>query len=359
MLHRYLKRLDVAQPPWVLESEWAGLLNTLQQWKSNLPPDLDFSPIAICTRKEASQLGELCLLHCTYHQTLVNLYRIGWPDLYRFRSPVYFPPEQQEFLHHIQERCFAHTKEVISILQETSKHGLWMLSDSWIVVLLHENLRGMLHHAKLVARRGEDAAPVWSQVVPNAQFCVETLRSMRAMFATAKPCYLSAIRMAKEAGLGRYTAEPDGDRMDTDVSRVEGTGEPPPPNTPHQESLDYSLNPLSIYRLAREGVSEKHAAESHVSPQSPINTLSDTSIQLPTCGESASAVTRLDGMQQHMDWLQRDAGEMDHGFAPMDWNVLWRPMDLSSDGIGPLLPASIPHFGEEGLDSLIGDPSFW
>ncbi|KPM34860.1 hypothetical protein AK830_g11721 [Neonectria ditissima] len=121
---RYVKHLDTSPPPWIPESDFVVLDADLQSWGRHLPEFISYSPDTIYARLESDQLGSLVLLHCTFHHTLLDLYRISMPDLFKLRKPFYFPPNQQEFLRSLQADCFHHARQIASILAEAVKHDL-------------------------------------------------------------------------------------------------------------------------------------------------------------------------------------------------------------------------------------------
>jgi hypothetical protein len=147
---------------------------------------MDFSPTAKYARKESSQFGQLCLLHCTYHQTLVDLYRIGMPKLFKIRAVIDFPPEQRALLQQIQHSCFFHARQVAIIIRETAVHGIRMLADTWMSVIAHDSIKVMLYY--LTEGRLEKRQALLDQTIPLFQSTVEALNAMIPMFATAKGC---------------------------------------------------------------------------------------------------------------------------------------------------------------------------
>ncbi|KAH9209569.1 fungal-specific transcription factor domain-containing protein [Leptodontidium sp. 2 PMI_412] len=186
---RHVKHLAESQMPWLPESEFGTLVASLKQWRDTLPDNMDFSTATIYTRKESSQLGGLCLVHCTYQHTLVDLYRIGLPKLFKIRAPVYFPHEQQDFLQHLQYCCFIHAREIATIIKLTAAHGTRMLADTWIVVVAHESLKVMLYYlTNVVDSTKYDKQAILDEIMPLLQSNVRILKLIAPMFATAKRC---------------------------------------------------------------------------------------------------------------------------------------------------------------------------
>lgn len=81
------------------------------------------SSTAIYARKESSEFGSLFLIWCTYHQSLVDLYRISIPQLFKIRNSVPFPPEQGAFVQLCQKTCAQNAQQVVRTIAEAMSHG--------------------------------------------------------------------------------------------------------------------------------------------------------------------------------------------------------------------------------------------
>jgi hypothetical protein len=138
--------LGDALVPWAPESEFSLLDSECRAWYASLPPSLQFSPEAMYIRKDTSQLGALCVLHCAHYQTICDLYRLGAPALYKLRAAFEFPPEQQDFLRHLQLVLFDAARALASIIGQTAHHGPRMLADSWLPTILYDSCRIMVYH---------------------------------------------------------------------------------------------------------------------------------------------------------------------------------------------------------------------
>jgi hypothetical protein len=125
----------------------------------------------------------------------------------------------------------------------------------------------------------DSSKALMAETIPHVRNNVKALKIMRSMFAAAGPLSKAADTMLEKVGIESAcqeasqvfitedpyanTAEPDdaNDHNDTTQSA---------PGTPVQSAPDYILNPLSIYRLARKSIPEKHAPERQ--PQSSAST---------------------------------------------------------------------------------------
>ncbi|KAJ5103173.1 hypothetical protein N7532_003702 [Penicillium argentinense] len=252
---RYVKHLDTSAPPWEHNSEFLQLSAEFDTWRRSLPQSLMWSPGAIYARKESAQLGALTLLWCTFHQTLVDLYRIGMPTLFRIQKDIQFPPDQQEFLDHCRRACFDNAREVSSILSEALRHGTKVLADTWLCIIAHDSTKVMLYFLKLNehSTRGLSKREV-EGTISLAQRNLEGLLQMRPMVATAEHCYFSVIKMMIASGI-----QPQIPHNTTATSHPhdETNMIPPAPGSPIQGSPENVLNPLAIYRMARTALHEK------------------------------------------------------------------------------------------------------
>lgn len=179
-----MKHLDIVRPPWLAGSEFLLLSAEFDNWRYSLPQSLQWRPDAIYARRESSQLGALTLLWCTYHQTLVDLYRIGMPAIFRIRKNIEFPPDQQGFLKHCRRFCYENACEVSNVLSEALRHGIKVLADTWLCIIAHDSTKVMLHYMK----QNEMAQGEVSDTKALIQRNLDGLIQMRPMVATAEYC---------------------------------------------------------------------------------------------------------------------------------------------------------------------------
>lgn len=268
--HRYIKHLDTASPPWHPDSEFAQLDNELRSWYNNLPANLQFTPTTLYIRAETSQVGALCALHYAYHQTMCDLYRVGTPSLYRLRSAFEFPPERQSFLAHVRYTLFCHARSLATIMAEALRHGPHAIADSWLPTVLYDSCKIMLFYlTQLIDPQGEEGRRLMTETIPLVRKNVEALKIMRGMFAAAGP-----LSKAAEAMLGKVlegaghvkgghsflTEDPYAEENEEGEDE-EVKGRDVGHHKPAQSAPDDVLNPLSIYRLTRKSIPEKHAPE--------------------------------------------------------------------------------------------------
>ncbi|KAH8692149.1 hypothetical protein BGW36DRAFT_42631 [Talaromyces proteolyticus] len=101
---------------------------------------------AIYAQKQSGELGSLFLIWCTNYQTLVDLYRIGVPQLFKFQIAVQFPPEQSSFASHYQKTCAQHAFQVASTIAEAMIHGTNILADTCMETIAYDSLRAILYY---------------------------------------------------------------------------------------------------------------------------------------------------------------------------------------------------------------------
>lgn len=192
---RYIKKLDQAKLPWLPDSEFAVLDEELRRWYEGIPQNLRFTPSTIYTRKGSSQLAALCLFHCSYHQTMCDLYRIGTPSLYRLRSAFAFPPEQAEFQQRVQWALFKSARTIAAIIAQAERHGPRMMADTWLPTLAYDSIRIMLYYLAEVTRTTDINASMGVGVtrkdlvlatIPYLQSNLKALKLMRATNVVAE-----------------------------------------------------------------------------------------------------------------------------------------------------------------------------
>jgi hypothetical protein len=178
---KYIKHLDKAKSPWLPNSEFAMLDSELWTWYESLPESLEFTSSTFYIRKESSQLGALSLLHCAFHQTMCDLYRLGAPMLYKLRSAFRFPPEQSHFQRHLQWSLFKSARTLAAIIAEAERHGSHMIGDTWLPTIAYDSNRIMLYYlTQLVDPGGESTKDLVVKTIPYLQSNLQALRTMRA-----------------------------------------------------------------------------------------------------------------------------------------------------------------------------------
>lgn len=184
-----MKHLDTAVLPWLPNSELSTLAADFQAWYSTVPVNMHFTPAAIYTRKESLELGALALVWCTYHQTLCDLYRIAMPALFKIRSPIEFPPEEEKFLRDCQQTCFESAKHVAIVISGAMRHGRHMLADTWMYTIAYDSSRVMLYYLTQVLDSNEEKTKeLLKSTTPLLHSNLKALKLMIPMFATAEQC---------------------------------------------------------------------------------------------------------------------------------------------------------------------------
>lgn len=111
--------------PWVPGSPFFEYEEKLEQWKSCLPEDLQFTPDVLYRRQE--QLVSFVTLHCLFHGCYCDLYRIGSyiTSLHRAScsgSGVDFPAPSAAFLVACRRGRVQHAFAICKVISESMKH---------------------------------------------------------------------------------------------------------------------------------------------------------------------------------------------------------------------------------------------
>ena len=251
-------------PPWLPDSEFFRLEQECRSWYDTLPPNLQFTPNTLYIRAETSQVGALLALHHIYHHNACDLYRIGTPELYKLRSVFSFPPEQADFLRHVQTSLFEHAKSLATVMAVALRHGPHAIADSLLPTTTYDSCRIMLYYlTQIMDPTAEETKVQMAEALPHIRNNVKALKMMRSIHAQAGPLYNAAETMLHKAGLDtngqsmRHNIIPDDPYSNNEGDEIVHSA----PGTPAQSAPDYVLNPLSIYRLARKSIPEKHAPE--------------------------------------------------------------------------------------------------
>ncbi|CAK7228896.1 hypothetical protein SCUCBS95973_007036 [Sporothrix curviconia] len=322
---RYVKHLDTATLPWLPDSEFAVLDDALRAWYDGLAPDLAFSADSLYTRLASSQLGALCLLHCTYYNAMLDLYRIAMPELFSLRHAFRFPPEQNSFLHSLQTRSFQNACRMAVVLEQTAAQGARHLADSMMPMFAYNSSRVMLYYlVRLHDPARADTKSTVDETLQRVQSNNGVLHLTAAMMPLSDPLLVTARRWLQKlqsglhrqqegaavaalygggGGLGGGTNSAILPRGSTDTEipgvaddpasgrtrgsgmlrqlradhnlhsghvRQEGTAEPPDGNDngdgtdssgDSTDTPDNVLHPLSLFRLARKTLKDKAYSE--------------------------------------------------------------------------------------------------
>jgi hypothetical protein len=168
--------------PWAPESEFSLLDSDCRAWYDSLPASLQFTPEAMYIRKDTSQLGALCVLHCAHHQTICDLYRLGAPALYKLRAAFDFPPEQHDFLRHLQQVLFDAARTLASIIEQTARHGSRMLADSWLPTIVYDSCRIMVYHlTQVLDPQSESTKVLILTAIPLLRSNIRALKLMSSL----------------------------------------------------------------------------------------------------------------------------------------------------------------------------------
>lgn len=354
--------------PWLPESEFAQLDGESRAWYNALPESLQFTPTAMYIRKETSQLGALFLLHYMYHQTMCDLYRISAPRLYKLRHFFNFPSQQAGFLTHLQTELFVHARSLASVTAEAARHGAHALADSWIPTISYDGCRVMLFYlTQILDPFAEQTKALLSEIKPLVQANIKALRYMQSMYSVAELLANAAERMLEKV-LAGPEATPSGQSVVPDQPYPENetdANERSAPGTPVQSAPDYVLNPLSIYRMARKAIPEKHAPEKQPNASSPTtssvsqNTLQrrETLQHVPSAGVRVGTEHNAPA-QPDSNWLAADQTGFDDLLSlftsdPSGWT--WQPSDtaMASQNESNGLPPWEPTYVDQQLDAWL------
>ena len=203
--------------------------------------------------------------------------------MYKLRSPFAFPPEQTDFLTYLQGEHFYHARRLAIVTAEALRHGPHALADSWILTIVYDCCRVMLYYVtQLLDPTAQRTRVLMSETIPLVQSNIKALKTMKSMYSVAELLSNAAEKMLVKVGVGSGTtplgqniipAEPYPNE-DTEANEHSALG------TPVQSAPDYVLNPLSIYRMARRTIPEKHAPERQPNATSPpVSTTNRNTLQ--------------------------------------------------------------------------------
>ncbi|KAH6974701.1 fungal-specific transcription factor domain-containing protein [Ilyonectria destructans] len=300
----------------ILDSEFAQLDRELQAWYATLPANLQYTASTIYLRKESSQLGALCFFHCTYHQTILDFYCIGTPELFKLRSAFHFPPEISDFQRHLQYALFKKARTLGAIIAEAEQHSPRIIGDPWFPTIAYESNRVILFYLTQVT----DPIAVNKQdlVLSSIAYLQSNLKALAEGLSRGAESILQKLGVDPNHILplpniildDPYLAFPN---RDTEAP---------------QRAADSDLHPLSIFRMAR-----KEIPEGHVPVEPSTANPSSTSGVLQVIKDLILGAAGMEGLSQKLnmfftpdlarDW---DLTEMILGSGTDDGPILWNSM---------------------------------
>ncbi|KAF3392619.1 hypothetical protein F1880_008847, partial [Penicillium rolfsii] len=328
---RYIKHLDEAMVPWDPRSEFAALDADCRAWYESLPPSLQFTRNAMYIRKDTSQLGALCVLHCAHYQTICDLYRLGAPALYKLRAAFEFPPEQQDFLRQLQQVLFDAARSLASIIGETASHGSRMLADSWLPTITYDSSRIMVYHlTQILDTRADETKRITIETIPLLRSNINSLKMMGSLSNISNSLCSAAETMLDRSGLGSDVIAQNSIPDDPYQPLGEEDQAESVPGTPVQSAPDYVLNPLSIFRMARKSIPERHAPEKAATSSAPNSArpLSTTETDPPSDGSIQQGVGPEASQDPELGLGQASLEELQTLFMS-DLGWAWQPADTA------------------------------
>jgi hypothetical protein len=180
-------------------SGFAYLINDIQSWRQSLPSWLDFSPDNIYIRRESHQLGAFLLIHCMYHHVMCDVHRIALPDLYKNQDPFAFPPQQHDFVVHLQSVCFDHAQRMSVLVSTILQHGVKHFADSILPSFVYNSSRIMLYYiARILDLSKPDAGAIINRTVELVQQNNKALREMTLMYPLAETLCVTTERWLEQ-----------------------------------------------------------------------------------------------------------------------------------------------------------------
>ncbi|KAH6670556.1 fungal-specific transcription factor domain-containing protein, partial [Halenospora varia] len=186
---RFIKCVDLNNSFQIPDPGFLAFDLEFKEWLDSLPSTLHLNSKTLYIRKESNQLAALFLLHCVYHVTICDLYRVGnlhlLPSLMRHRFPKEPSIQHQQFFARCREKCFAHAKEVANIFDLAVQHGRKVLSDTWFPTIAHESLKIMVCHIKTGYEEFNPEHDTLQGILPLLRANLKALGLMIPLFATA------------------------------------------------------------------------------------------------------------------------------------------------------------------------------
>ncbi|KAL2784711.1 hypothetical protein BJX66DRAFT_329765 [Aspergillus keveii] len=297
---RYVKHLQ-GEIPWEYTSQFAQLRSELQILENSIPEQYAMTPENTCLLKMAGRLNLYFGLHILLAQTYNDLYRVGVSRLVFPQTATKWIRDNApaEFLHRCHHMCLTKAVDIASWLQElwrTDKESLVDLPYAVHVQICSSVLvTSLLSWAKLAPGPSGDR-PGAASLLPHLslddyrsmlQSNIQILAYLKRYFK-AELFYESVTQALKQfthatanGAIGlNFTAH----AAVAAVPQISQASEAPA----QPGCLEYILNPLGTYPMARSQIMELHGAT-----PGPVVPGADNTVLAPTTSEPLSWETEL------------------------------------------------------------------
>jgi hypothetical protein len=130
---------------------------------------------------------------------MCDVHRIGLPDLYKNQDPFPFPPQQHDFVAHLQSVCFDHAQQLSVLVSTILQHGVKHFADSILPSFVYNSSRIMLYHiARILDLSKPDAPVIINRTVELVQQNNRALREMTAMYPLAETLCITTERWLEQ-----------------------------------------------------------------------------------------------------------------------------------------------------------------
>ncbi|KAL2856097.1 hypothetical protein BJX68DRAFT_253328 [Aspergillus pseudodeflectus] len=252
---RYVKHLQ-GEIPWEDTSQFAALRSELQVLENSIPEQYAMTPENTCLQKMADRLNLYFGLHILLAQTYNDLYRVGVSRLVFPHTATRWIRENAppQFLHRCHHMCLTKAVDIASWLQE-----LWRTDKEALVDLQYAV------HAQICSSVLVTSLLSWAKLAPGAQaqpllphLALDDYRSMLQSnvqilaylkrYFKAELFYESATQALKQF-------------HNATLAAALATSSQPSQTPALPGCLEYILNPLGTYPMARSQVLELHGGK--------------------------------------------------------------------------------------------------
>ncbi|EED18693.1 conserved hypothetical protein [Talaromyces stipitatus ATCC 10500] len=272
---KHVKHLD-GEIPWEANgnSQFHALNEELRDIENSIPESMRMSTENVYIYKTSGRLNLFFGLHILISQTYNDLYRVGVSKLVFPNSATKWIRENapEEFINMCHHTCLEKAIYIGSLLQDLwERHKLSIIDTPYAV---HTQICSSVLVTSLESWRVLDPS-MFSKF--SYQDCHEILQSnVRILSFLAKYIkvdlyYESAVQALRRFD-SLFSGEARGGFSAISVETPSVVDRNMEPKNPAQFSLEYILNPLGTYPMARKQVYERHQSESTQDRQSEIST---------------------------------------------------------------------------------------
>ena len=199
---QYIKHLESMPPaPWERTSTAEAIQTALQTWLAELPPELCWNVDNLYARQQSDQITPFLMLHITYHNCHLMLYRIALPGSKYSASKAFLQQAPAGWVQWAQQTCFHSSQSIHAlVLEAVDTFPDVLLTDPAISITIREATRVQLAYLGVLEQSGARDPALISRLESTYQRLMRVLTKLWAVFPLVRPLTQSMQQLLESSG---------------------------------------------------------------------------------------------------------------------------------------------------------------